>query len=183
MKKIVISLLVTLSVLVLSACSLGNNISPKDTVKSFLDKYKNQDQEVIDDLEDTISSEYTGEYKERYKELMINQYKNMDYQITDEVVDGNTALVTAEITVYDYSNAIDNANDYLTEHEDEFYKDEKEKIVDNEKFLEYKLKLLENVSDKKTYSIEFSLTKEQDVWKLDSLTDTDIEKLHGIYSE
>ena len=183
MKKIVISLLVIISVFALSACSLGNMISPKDTVKSFLDKYKNQDQEILDDLDETISSEYTGEYKERYKDLMINQYKNMDYEITDEIVDGNTALVTADITVYDYSNAIDNANDYLTEHEEEFYKDEKEKSIDNEKFLKYKLGLLENVSDKKTYTIEFSLTKEQDGWKMDSLTDSDIEKLHGIYSE
>jgi hypothetical protein len=43
--------------------------------------------------------------------------------------------------------------------------------------------LLEKVSDKKTYTIEFSLTKENDEWKMDSLSDTDIEKLHGIYSE
>ena len=55
--------------------------------------------------------------------------------------------------------------------------------IDNTKFLEYKLGLLENVSDKTTYTIEFSLTKEDDNWKIDSLTDTDIEKLHGIYSE
>ena len=56
-------------------------------------------------------------------------------------------------------------------------------ISNYEKFLEYKLGLLEDVSDKTTYTIEFSLTKEDDDWKLDSLTDTDIEKLHGIYSE
>ena len=199
MKKIVLVIVLTLSVFILSACSLGEMNSPKDKVKEFLDRYKNQDSEVLSDLDDTISSEYTGDYKERYKTLMINQYKNMEYKITDEVIDGNTALVTADITVYDYSSAIDNANNYLTEHEDEFKKkssDETSKedeenndngivddIIDNEKFLEYKLGLLEDVSDKKTYTIEFSLTKEDDKWKLDSLTDSDIEKIHGIYSE
>ena len=199
MKKIVLVIVLTLSVFILSACSLGEMNSPKDKVKEFLDRYKNQDSEVLSDLDETISSEYTGDYKERYKTLMINQYKNMEYKITDEVIDGNTALVTADITVYDYSSAIDNANNYLTEHEDEFKKkssDETSKedeenndngivddIIDNEKFLEYKLGLLEDVSDKKTYTIEFSLTKEDDKWKLDSLTDSDIEKIHGIYSE
>ena len=198
MKKIFLAL----SVCLLSACSIGVANTPKEIVKEFLDKYKNQDSEVLENLDETISSEYTGGYKERYKTLMINQYKNMDYKITDEVVDGNTAVVTADITVYDYSNAINNADTYLSEHEDEFYKNSSDetsrendenvtnnendptgnKILDTEKFLEYKLGLLEDVTDKKTYTIEFSLTKEDEKWKLDSLSDTDIEKLHGIYS-
>ena len=202
MKKIVLAVVITLSVFVLSACTLGSASSPKDKVKEFLDKYKNQDSEVLNDLDETISSEYTGEYKERYKTLMVNQYKNMEYRIIDEVIDGNTALVNTEITVYDYSNALDNADKYLTEHESEFYKNSSDettrdnenttennnvktdtKEIDNDKFLDYKLDLLESVSDKKTYTIEFSLTKENDTWKLDSLTDSDIEKIHGIYSE
>ncbi len=201
MKKIVLVLVITLSVFVLSACTMGMDNGPKEKVKAFLDKYKNQDSEVLDDLDETISSEYTGEYKERYKTLMLNQYKNMEYKITDEVIDGNTAIVSADITVYDYASAITKANNYLTEHEDEFKSkssDETKKednlnedkkdnsitnSIDNTKFLEYKLGLLENVSDMTTYTIEFSLTKEDDNWKIDSLTDTDIEKLHGIYSE
>lgn len=202
MKKILIMISITMSILFFSGCSLNNSNSPSDTVKAFLDKYKNQDKEVVSNLDDTISEEYTGEYKDRYKKIMMNQYKNMEYDITDEIVDGNTALVTAEVTVFDYSSAIENANNYLTEHEDEFYKDSKDEtskdekedntenikesadnMIDNAKFLAYKLGLLEKVSDKKTYTIEFSLTKEKDDWKLDSLTDTDIEKLHGIYSE
>lgn len=187
MKKILIGFLV----LSLCACSLGMSNSPKEKVKEFLDKYKNQDNEVISDLEDSISSEYTGNYKERYKTIMINQYKNMDYRITDEIVDGDTALVTADITVYDYSNIISNANTYLKEHEDEFTKkssDETSKensSLDNDKFLEYKLGLLENASNRKTYTIEFSLTKDNETknWKLDSLSNTDIEKIHGLYEE
>ena len=203
MKKIFLGLFVFL----LTACTLGTANTPKEKVKEFLDKYKNQDSEVISNLDETISSEYKGKYKERYKTIMMNQYKNMDYTITDEVIDGDTAIVTADITVYDYSNAISSANTYLKNHESEFYTNSSDettredddaetnnmsdttssnkKTIDNDKFLDYKLGLLENVSDKKTYTIEFSLTKNQenDTWILESLSNSDIEKLHGIYQE
>ena len=122
----------------------------------------------------------------------------MDYKITEEVIDGDSAVVSVDITVYDYSNALNEADRYLSEHEDEFYKKSEDettkeenntgskntnKVLDNDKYMDYKLGLLEKVKDKKTYSIDFSLTKEDNTWKLDSLSDTDIEKIHGIYSE
>ena len=40
---------------------------------------------------------------------------------------------------------------------------------------------MENVTDKVTYNIEFTLTKVDGVWQLDSLSSADMEKLHGIY--
>ena len=183
MKKIILSVFISLSIFLLCACSLGNSNDPKETVKDFLDKYKNQDSDVISDLDETISSEYTGENKERYKNLMINQYKNMEYKITDEIIDGNTAVVTADVTVYNYGSMIDNANEYLKEHEQEFYKDEEKKEFDNDKFLDYKLDQLEQVEDRKTYTIEFTLTKDNNEWKLDDLSNENISKLHGIYYE
>ncbi|MBQ1550898.1 MAG: hypothetical protein IIZ67_02245 [Bacilli bacterium] len=196
MKKI----LLCLFVFALSACTLNVKNTPKDVVKEFLDKYKNQDNEVINDLDNTISNEYVGEYKDRYKKIMVNQYKNMEYKIVDEVIDGNTAVVVADITVYDYSNAISKSNTYLSEHSNEFSTNEENNTenendaldstntnnnLDNDKFLEYKLGLLENVKDRKTYTIEFSLNKnnENKKWVLDSLTNQDIEKIHGLYQE
>ncbi len=179
MKKILIGFFIFL----LSACSLMGMNTPKEKVKELLDKYKNQDTSIITQLEDTISSEYKGDYKDRYKNLMINQYKNMEYKITDEIIDDNTAVVTVDVTIYDYGSSIDNANEYLREHEKEFYKDEEKKEIDNDKFLDYKLDLLEEVDDRKTYTIEFTLTKEDNEWKLDDLSNENISKLHGIYYE
>lgn len=179
MKKILIGFFIFL----LSACSLMGMNTPKEKVKELLDKYKNQDSTIITQLDDTISSEYKGDYKDRYKKLMINQYKNMEYKITDEIIDGNTAVVTADVTVYNYGSMIDNANEYLREHEEEFYKDEEKKEIDDDKFLDYKLDLLEEVDDKKTYTIEFTLTKEDNEWKLDDLSNDNISKIHGIYYE
>lgn len=179
MKKYIIALFVIL----LSACSIMGTNTPKEKVKELLDKYKNQDTSIITQLEDTISNEYKGEYKDRYKKLMINQYKNMEYKITDEIIDGNTAVVTADVTVYNYGSMIDTANEYLREHEQEFYKDEEKKEIDNDKFLDYKLDLLEEVDDRKTYTVEFTLTKEDNEWVLDDLSNKTISKIHGIYYE
>lgn len=179
MKKILLGIFITF----LSACSLMGTNTPKERVKELLDKYKNQDTSIITQLEETISGEYKGEYKDRYKELMLNQYKNMEYKITDEIIDGNTAVVTADVTVYNYGSMIDNANEYLKEHEQEFYKDEEKKEIDNDKFLDYKLDQLEQVEDRKTYTIEFTLTKDNNEWKLDDLSNENISKLHGIYYE
>lgn len=117
MKKILIPLLVIL----LSACSLGVNATPKQKVSEFLDKYKNQDDTVIAQLDETINNEYSNDdYRERYKTLMKNQYKNMEYEIKDEVIEGDNAVVEVEIKVFDYASAIRNANDYLNSNPKEF---------------------------------------------------------------
>ena len=179
MKKI----LTIFFVILLSACSLMGTNSPKERVRELLDKYKNQDLTIVSELDDIISSEYTGKYKDRYKDLMLNQYKNLEYKITDEIIDGDTAVVSADITVYNYGNMLDASNEYLREHEEEFYKDDETKEIDNNKFLEYKLDQLEEVKDRKTYTVEFTLTKEDKEWKLDNLSNTNISKIHGLYIE
>lgn len=214
MKKVFIGFLIVF----LSACSLAVTSTPKQIVSEFLDKYKNQDNVVMNQLEDTINSEYSNEdYRNRYKTLMINQYKNMEYEIKDEIIEDDNAVVEAQITVYDYASAIRNSNDYLNNNPKEFMlnkptidmndaKDETTKDPDNnvdtstsdktnnqldttsnsydvDKFTDYKLSQMENVSDTVSYTIQFSLTKVDGKWVLDSLSNTDIEKLHGIYNQ
>ncbi|MBQ9024676.1 MAG: hypothetical protein IJ105_05655 [Bacilli bacterium] len=204
MKKILIPMMV----LLLSACSLGMSATPKQKVSEFLDKYKNQDNTILSQLDETIKTEYTNDdYRQRYKTLMTNQYKNMEYKIKDEIIEDNNAVVEAEITVFDYASAIRNANDYLNNNPNEFStsnptidmddaddettKDSEDdkldstdnKDYDEDKFIDYKLSQMENVNDTVTYTIEFTLTKVDGVWKLDSLSNADIEKLHGIYNQ
>lgn len=204
MKKILVAVMVIL----LSACSLNSMATPKQKVADFLDKYKNQDKDILDQLDETINSEYTDEdYRTRYRTLMTNQYKNMEYKIKDEIIEDDNAVVEVEVTVYDYASSIKNSNDYLNEHSDEFMlnnettkestdnttdaDDEttKERATDSgllgnydeSKFTDYKLTQMENVKDTVTYTIEFTLTKVNGEWQLDSLSNADIEKLHGIY--
>ena len=201
--------LILLTILFLSACSLTMNATPKQTVSAFLDKYKNQDQSILAQLDETINSEYTNEdYRKRYRTLMTNQYKHLEYEITDEVIEDDNAVVQAQITVYDYASAISNSNNYLNSNPSEFMTEDKATIneedandettkdpnsdtldsnnnimnnYDNDKFTDYKLSQMENVTDTITYTMEFTLTKVDGKWKMDSLSNADIEKLHGIF--
>lgn len=200
MKKVFLALFVIL----LSACTLGAATTPKQKVSEFLDKYKNENSDIIEDLVNTIKTDIkVADYQERYKTLMTKQYKNMKYEIKDEIIEDNNAVVEAEITVYDYGSSIKKANEYLNSHPDEFKKedkttakedtvttneksDETDNITatdyDEDKFMEYKISEMEKVTDTVKYTIEFTLTKVNGEWQLDQLSNSDIEKLHGIYT-
>ena len=165
MKKIFLALFVIL----LSACTLGAATTPKQKVSEFLDKYKNENSDIIEDLVNTIKNDIkVADHQERYKTLMTKQYKNMKYEIKDEIIEDNNAVVEAEITVYDYGSAIKKANEYLNSHPDEFKKEDKttakeEDTVttneksdgasvtntdyDEDKFMEYKISEMEKVTD------------------------------------
>lgn len=227
MKKFIVALMV----IFMTACTLGKAVTPRQKVSEFLDKYKNENADIISQLDETISTEVTDEdHRSRYKTLMVNQYKNMEYEIKDEIIEEDNAVVEVEVIVYDYASAVKNANTYLNENIDEFKREVKETAnevknavenaaedikegiedatdnddedndnnnnntntttndngtgttdYDETKFMDYKLSLMEKVSDKVTYTIEFTLTKVNDEWQLDSLSNSDIEKLHGIY--
>ena len=204
MKKIILPLIVIL----LSACTLGGAMTPKQKVSEFLDKYKNQDQSILSQLEEVVNNEYTNtDYRDRYKKLMTNQYKNLEYEVKDEVVEDDNAVVEVEITVYDYGTAIRNANDYLNSNQSEFMtsptieitdaNDETSKDTENnvtnstdnnvtstydqDKFINYKLTQMENVTNTIKYTIQFTLSKVNNEWQMDALSNTDMEKLHGIY--
>ena len=202
MKKFIIFAMVIL----LSACTLGTAVTPRQKVSEFLDKYKNENTDIISQLEETIKNDITNtDYRDRYKTLMTNQYKNMEYEIKEEIIEEDNAVVEVEITVYDYASAIRNANEYLNSNPDEFKKEDKTSIetdnnsddettkednntdtttitdYDEDKFMDYKLSQMENVTDTVKYTIEFTLTKVNNEWQLDELSNSDIEKLHGIY--
>ena len=49
------------------------------------------------------------------------------------------------------------------------------------KGLEYKIKAYNNTKDRVTYTIDFTLTKTDNKWTIDPLTDDELAKLHGTY--
>ena len=58
----------------------------------------------------------------------------------------------------------------------------KEMLEKSEKFIDYKIKQLKDVTDKTKYDITFYLSKnENDEWILDDISDVDRQKLHGLY--
>lgn len=207
MKKILIYLL--LFILLITGCTNDMN-TPTKKVEEFLGKYQSMDSEVLTQLDDIVSTDttMTDDEKKDYRSLMEKQYQNLSYKIKDEEIDGDNATVLVEIEVFDYATSINKSRKYYDEHPDEF-KDEdkatinddnkdddtlgdkasdaidsaKDKIEESSKYIEYKIKQMMNVTDKVKYEITFHLTKVNDTWKVDDISDMDRQKIHGLYEE
>lgn len=176
MKKTILILLL----FVVSGCSNVMN-TPTKEVEEFLGKYQTMNDNVITQLEGVLDTDNTmnKEQKSEYKELMKKQYQNLSYKIKDEKIDGEHASITTEIEVYDYNKAIQESDEYLDTNSEEF--SSADGTTDEEKFMDYKISKMKDTKDKITYTITFTLTKEDDEWTLDDITDIDRQKIHGIY--
>lgn len=181
MKKNVSKIVVGLALLFLIVGCNNVMNTPTKEVEKFLGKYQTMDDKVISQLDDVLESDITmtSEQKEEYKKLMKKQYQNLAYKIKDEKIDGEHAEIETEIEVYDYAKAMSSSDKYLKENKDEFVLEDG--TTDEEKFMDYKIKEMSDMKDKVTYTITFTLTKKDDNWTLDDITDIDRQKIHGIY--
>ena len=180
MKKI---LIVSLCVLLLVGC--GNTKlsekTPKEVVEQYLKNYQTLDDEVMTQLDEVIKKEdYTDQQKNDYLELMKRHYQNLKYEIKDDMIDGDKALVTTSIEVYDYSKELQNADEYLEKNPAEFNNASGE--YDITLFNNYRLDKLKKVDTTVKYTIDFSLSKTSKGWVIDELSDTDESKIHGTYA-
>lgn len=178
MKTKIMFFSICLIMLLTCACSMGN--TPTSAVERVLSKYNTNDEEILVELDDYVNeSSLTDEQSEKYKNVYLKQFKDMKYEIKEETIDGDTATVTAQITVYDYYSAEKKANEYLTNNPDEFKTDD---VYDESLFTDYKLKQLENVNETVDYTIDFTLTKVDNEWVVNDLTNEQLEKIHGVYA-
>lgn len=186
--------------LFLAGCGNMAN-TPTQKVEEFLGKYQTMDEDVITQLKQVLSGDKTmnDEQKDKYRALMEKQYQNLSYKIENEDIDGDKATVDVEVEVLDYVTTINKSKKYYEEHKDEIEKENQEDKKDNDNVIEdagddletavkessayinYKLKELESVSDTTTYTITFYLNKENGDWKLQDISDSDRQKLHGLY--
>lgn len=180
MKKIVL----LISILILTACSFSiDDIdnTPTKQVEKYLNSYQSLDKGVISDLDIVVEREtnFNLEQKNRYRNLMKKNFQNMSYTIKEETVNGDSAEVDVEISVYDYYKVNKQADNYLLENKDEFIKDG---VYDEEKFIDYKLDKMSKNTDKVKYTIYFNLSKDNNGdWRLDEVSEADEEKILGIY--
>ena len=164
--------------LLTTACSMGN--TPTSAVERVLSKYNTNDEEILVELDDYVNeSNLTEEQSKKYKDVYLKQFKDMKYEIKEEVIDGDVATVSAQITVYDYYNAEQEANEYLTENPDKFKTDD---VYDESLFTDYKLEQLDKVNKTVDYTIDFTLTKVDNEWVVNDLTTEQLEKIHGVYA-
>ena len=172
---------IILAVICLTGCNNLMN-TPTKKVEMLLSKYQQNDKDVLNQLDSALLTDaiLTMEQKDRYKDIMKKQYKDLTYVIKDEAIDGKTAVVEVEVEVYDYSKAItDSENDLLTNADT--YKDSTGEISTT-KFNDSKLDALEKVSNRVKYTINFTLSKIDEEWLVDDLTETERMKIHGLYA-
>lgn len=179
MKKIILSLLIALC---LTGCSLTENMdnTPTKKVEAFLNKYQMLDEDVLTDLDGTISTveDFSDEQRERYKDIVRSNYQKLTYTIKDEIIDGDVAKVEVEIEVVDYTKIVSDANAYLRDNPNKFLVDDQ---FNQELFNDYKLKKLKEADEKIQYTLIFNLTKVNEEWKINPLTDEIKNKINGIY--
>ena len=180
MKKICKVLVMILALFLVVGCD-NMKKSPTKKVEDLLMKYQAKDTSVLTQLEEVVKEAGTmnDTQKINYRKLMERQYEDLNYKIKEEKIDGNNATVVVEIEVYDYGKSITDSETYLTTNKDEFL--DETGVTDSTKFLDYKIKNMQDTKDKIKYTISFNLTKQDNEWQLEDLSDIDRLKLHGLY--
>ena len=157
-----------------------NNSTPSKKVETLLMSYQKNNLSIISELEDYLNTlTIDDDYYEEYKKVYLRQYQDLDYKIKDETIDGDNAIVTAQIEVYDYYKTENDVNNYIAQNSTDF---ENNGIFDSLKALKYRMEELNKSTDRVQYTITFTLTKVNDEWTIDNLTDEDLEKIHGTYA-
>ena len=144
--------------------------TPTSIVEDLFNKYQRLDADIASGIEVVLNEQnLTPEHRDRYRKLLENQYKNLSYEIKDETIDGNNATIIAVVEVVDYKQTINDLTFDST-------------MYTKESFDEEKLNRLESANNKVTYTIDLSLTKNEDgKWKLNALTNEQIKKIQGMY--
>ena len=180
MKKVYKVLLVVGICLVLAGCGCMKKTA-KGAVQDYLNQYKNLSSNVISSMDDVVNDEnLTDSQKEKYRDILKRQYQDLKYEITSEKYDGDNATVEVKITVYDLYKVQKDANNYLTNSGDEF---KENGVYSNDLFMNYKLDKMKKVTDTVEYNITFNVTKDDNGnYKVNDLSNSDLEKIHGVYN-
>lgn len=180
MKKVYKVLLVVGICLVLAGCGCMKKTA-KGAVQDYLNQYKNLSSNVISSMDDVVNDEnLTDSQKEKYRDILKRQYQDLKYEIVNEKYDGDNATVEVKITVYDLYKVQKDANNYLTNSGDEF---KENGVYSNDLFMNYKLDKMKKVTDTVEYNITFNVTKDdKGNYKVNDLSNSDLEKIHGVYN-
>lgn len=176
--KLLIACVIAIAIIVVGILGIGmllkggDNKTPIDLTKDFFNKYKKCDSEVVNKIEYPFNDELTDAQLKKYKELIKSQYMALDYEIAEEHIGEEDAIVKVQFNVLDYKSSYDKATSYLS-----LYGQDKS----DEKKVEYKLKEMEKTQEKEKYSIEFTFHKLDGKWHMMDLTDSDFQKLAGIF--
>lgn len=149
------------------------NNTPSSKVEELMAKYQSLDADIENEIEGVLSDlNLTLNQKKDFRKLLRNQYKNLSYNIKDEEVDGDSAIVSVEVEVIDYKDAITVVDDSYIGRDD----------YTVEEYNNDKIKELKKAKEKVTYNLDIELNKDSNgEWNVLSLSNLEKKKLQGMY--
>ena len=147
----------------------------------MFNKYQTLDREILEDLDNVINEQdfFSDKSRREYRDIIKKQYKNLTYKIKDETVDGDTAVVTAEIEVIDFSKVLSESADYKNKNPEEFVdtNGEYQKTL----YYDYVISKMKDAKEKVKYTLDIKLSKIVDEWHIDGIDSETEDKILGIY--
>lgn len=168
--------------LILTGCSIGNmDNTPTKKVEEYLNNYQTLNSNVLTKIDSVVNEEslFNTNQQDTYRDILKKHYQDLTYTIKEETVNGDKATVEVEIEVNDYTKILKEAESYKIANESEFY--DETGVFSESKFQDYRLDLLKSNKERVKFTIYFSLTKVNNKWTLDDLTETEEDKILGIY--
>ena len=177
MKKLTSIILCLVLIMLMTGCSKN----AKMAVESYLDKYNSLDPEVVSDIDRVVDMETMNEEnKQTYLALFKKQYMDLQYEILAEEYAGDEAVINVKVSVYDFYKVQKESSYYLANHADEF--NDENGVYDAEKYINYKLDKMKMTTDRVEYTIDFYVVRNNNKWEVSNLSNSDLEKIHGIYN-
>lgn len=178
-KKIFSLILICCALLLITGC--GEEMTPRQAVDDYLQRYITLDDTIMDQLNDYVSDEdLTDEQKSVYKEVLRNQYTSLTYTIKNEDIQDDIAYVTVNINVKDLYKVQKDSLAYYEEHMEEF--NDENGVYDKVSYLTYKLNQMKNATETINYELKIKVVENDGDWDVSQLSNDDLEKLHGIYN-
>ncbi len=173
--------LLFLFLILLVGCEKDLNNTPTKRVEIFLSNYQSLSDEVQAKIESDIDEmgNLTTDLKKSYFDLWKRHYQGLTYEIKEEKIDGDDATVITEVEIYDYSQVLNEIDDYL-ENNPNLFVDENGNYSST-MFNDYRINSLKEVTDRVKYTIEFKIKKINKKWILQDLNEEEYLKLSGMY--
>ena len=162
------------------------NDNQKKDYQSLMEKqyqnlsYKIKDEKIDGDTATVLVEIEVYDYANSIAESRDYYNEHKDEFKTDNII-GNDGTNTTDNNTIDDEGIISDG-DVDNNNGDTDLGDVVEDVLDSA-FIDFKIKQLKDVTDKAKYEITFHLSKDDDEWVIEDISDTDRQKLHGLYNE
>ena len=158
-----------------------DNLMNEDQKNTYSDimkrQYEDLTYEIKDEVIDGDNATVTVEI-EVYDYYKVNQEAQNYYnENPNEFQDGADTDDSSDGLLEDAKEGVEDIVDDV----EDTTEDAVDALTGDAKYVEYRLGKLQEAKDRVKYTIDFTLTKVDDVWTLNEIDDTTRQKIHGLY--